>query len=76
MTKMELQEEKLQEQNEKNEIREKLQMIEDMQAQMLAMQEKVQEANEFEQRISKLADDGKIRFKNDGELDIVVDRAE
>ena len=51
-------------------------MIEDMQAQMLAMQEKVQEAQEFEQRISKLADDGKLKFKEDGELDIVVDRAE
>ena len=43
---------------------------------MEVMKVKVKWADDWEQRISKLADDGKLKFKDDGEVDIVSNKHE
>ena len=75
-TRAEIEEERLREQDEKNAVFEKLEMIEKMQGQMQQLQEKANWAEEWEARIAKLADAGKLKFKDDGEVDIVNDLAE
>ena len=40
------------------------------------MEGKVNWANDWESRISKLADDGKLKFLDNGEVDIVNDKQE
>ena len=51
----------------------KLAQIEKMQQEMQEMKTKTQWADDWEKRISKLADEGKLKFQEDGEVDIVAD---
>ena len=75
-TKIEIEEEKLLEQQERNQYLEKLDQIEKMQEEMNSMKIKAEWADNWENRVSSLADEGKLKILDDGRVDIVHDPEE
>ena len=75
-TKLEIEEQRLCEEQERATVLAKLDMIEKMQQEMNDMKIKVDWADNWEDRISSLADAGKLKFLDDGKVDIVNDPEE